>query len=824
MSIIPNIKFPIPKSAQGTSFSHTEDILNHLRGEHSGQWLISRSSLFHGGIHISSATTPWCALRGNDVDEPGTGIKGRGEQALICMADGEVVAYRICKDYLKAPWFTGPLSYSGSFVLIKHKVMPGETESSQLTFYTLYMHLAPWTAYQSADTSRFIINEKSGLRAYLDESHEICAGVLPKGTRVIWDGKTTRSFNKRDYAQITLEDDVTGMDWDASAGSQLWVLADHGSSNLKPVEVALPAWWKPLEQPMPVLDAMKFDQVVNLNTPLAIKAGDAIGHMGYFEDAYDQGKESDYRVHIECFTDDERLKTFLTNPEHVKTGEQFLKIVPGLTRTARAPKPPAPEEPEKEGKKSKKAKKKSTPQLWVFTAIDGKTTSTWCLPVSKLPAACPDESGKKYYRIDQESCWIAESDMTPVHQYDLEARGFNAIESSAGDVILHMNGQDKPSDFVSQLLNILKEAAKQYLGVDAALIPDSYQRILNWINGYDGKQWYDTNIIRNAIHYTMLNPQLNMLIVKHPSEWFYKSGSAIWNKPLKDMTDFDPQHATLNKSLIDSLSWMAEVKSIKGNSGVWHMHPVVFLNALMEKEKRVVEYAYYDLTLDQAVDKQMQLTGPSAPKIGNTIIASRSDVRSYVDPENHMNGDDFYQYLDLSAPLGISETEMNNFLSGKGVFDGKASVFIEAGKKYNISEAYLVAHALLETGNGTSRFAVGKTYEGKTVHNMYGIGVSDARPQDGAKLAYARKWFTVDAAIDGGAQWISNQFINNPTYKQNTLYKMRWNPQSPASHQYASDITWTKQQGEKIKSRYDLFPNSTLYFEVPVYNKENSNK
>jgi hypothetical protein len=587
MSIIPNIKFPIPKSAQGTSFSHAEDILNHLRGEHSGQWLISRSSLFHGGIHISCATTPWCALRGNDVDEPGTGIKGRGEQALICMADGEVVAYRICKDYLKAPWFTGPLSYSGSFVLIKHKVMPGETESSQLTFYTLYMHLAPWTAYQSADTSRFIINEKSGLRAYLDESHEICAGVLPKGTRVIWDGKTTRSFNKRDYAQITLEDDVTGMDWDASAGSQLWVLADHGSSNLKPVEVALPAWWKPLEQPMPVLDAMKFDQVVNLNTPLAIKAGDAIGHMGYFEDAYDQGKESDYRVHIECFTDDERLKTFLTNPEHVKTGEQFLKIVPGLTRTARAPKPPAPEEPEKEGKKSKKAKKKSTPQLWVFTAIDGKTTSTWCLPVSKLPAACPDESGKKYYRIDQESCWIAESDMTPVHQYDLEARGFNAIESSAGDVILHMNGQDKPSDFVSQLLNILKEAAKQYLGVDAALIPDSYQRILNWINGYDGKQWYDTNIIRNAIHYTMLNPQLNMLIVKHPSEWFYKSGSAIWNKPLKDMTDFDPQHATLNKSLIDSLSWMAEVKGVNGSNGVWHMHPFAFLEAFKENNKLI---------------------------------------------------------------------------------------------------------------------------------------------------------------------------------------------------------------------------------------------
>lgn len=817
MSIIPNIKFPIPKSARGTSFSNAEDILSHLRGEHSGQWLISRSSLFHGGIHITSATTPWCALRGNDVDEPGTGIKGRGEQALMCMADGEVVAYRIRKDYLKAPWFTGPLSYSGSFVLIKHKMMPGEIESSQLTFYTLYMHLAPWAAYQSANTSRFLINEKSGLRAYLDESHEICAGVLPKGTRVVWDGKTTQTHNKRDYAQITLEDDVPGMDWDASAGSQLWVLADHGTSNLKPVEVALPAWWKPLEQPMPVLDAMKFDQVVNLNKPLPIKAGDAIGHMGYFEDAYDHGKESDYRVHIECFTDDERLKTFLTNPEHVKTGEQFLRIVPGLTRSARAPKPPTLEEPEKEGKKSKKSKKKSTPQLWVFTAIDGKTTSTWCLPVSKLPAACPDESGKKYYRIDQESCWIAESDMTPVHQFDLEARGFNAIESRAGEVILHMNSQDKPSDFVSQLLNILKDAAKQYLGVDAALIPDSYQRILNWINGYDGKQWYDTNIIRNAIHYTMLNPQLNMLIVKHPSEWFYKSGSAIWHKPLKDMTDFDPQHATLNKSLIDSLSWMTEVKGINGSSGVWHMHPISFLEAVKIKGRITIEYTYYDSTLEQALDKQMSLSGGARPTVGNDIIASRSDVKTQLMPENHMECADFYQYLNLSVVPEVTIEQMDDFLKGQHVLEGMGRVLVEAGRKYNISALYLAAHSSIETKRGTSSFAIGKDYNGTLVHNMYGISVFPLKPQAGTKFAYGHGWTSIEAAIDGGAQWISQQFTSNSAYKQNTLYKMRWNPQSPATHQYATSTLWASSQIKWIKAMYDNFPDIELYFDVPVY-------
>ena len=59
------------------------------------------------------------------------------------MADGEVVAYRVCKDYLTLGWESGPLSFSGSLVLVKHFIQLGEKESSGLHFYTLYMHLAP---------------------------------------------------------------------------------------------------------------------------------------------------------------------------------------------------------------------------------------------------------------------------------------------------------------------------------------------------------------------------------------------------------------------------------------------------------------------------------------------------------------------------------------------------------------------------------------------------------------------------------------------------------------------------------------------------------
>ncbi|EHS6392074.1 hypothetical protein KWC22_004435, partial [Salmonella enterica] len=69
-------------------------------------------------------------------------VPGKGEQAIRCMADGEVVAYRINRDYLTLPWESGDLFYSSSFVLVRHHIQPGQTVASSLTFYTLYMHLA----------------------------------------------------------------------------------------------------------------------------------------------------------------------------------------------------------------------------------------------------------------------------------------------------------------------------------------------------------------------------------------------------------------------------------------------------------------------------------------------------------------------------------------------------------------------------------------------------------------------------------------------------------------------------------------------------------
>ncbi|KTG52188.1 hypothetical protein K27_23470, partial [Klebsiella pneumoniae] len=93
------IVWPIPSNNRGSEFNNQEEILSHVGGESTGQYMIGRSGMWHGGIHITEATTPWCALSGKSpleaLDFP---VPFKGEQAVRCMADGEVVAYRVCKD------------------------------------------------------------------------------------------------------------------------------------------------------------------------------------------------------------------------------------------------------------------------------------------------------------------------------------------------------------------------------------------------------------------------------------------------------------------------------------------------------------------------------------------------------------------------------------------------------------------------------------------------------------------------------------------------------------------------------------------------------
>lgn len=231
-----------------------------------------------------------------------------------------------------------------------------------------------------------------------------------------------------------------------------------------------------------------------------------------------------------------------------------------------------------------------------------------------------------------------------------------------------------------------------------------------------------------------------------------------------------------------------------------------------------VTYTHYDINLSELVDIQMGLNPP--PKYdGGRKLASRQQTAESMDPNSYYMGAYKYQFLDLSHSNGISEASLNSFLSDKGILRGHARDFIDAAKRYNVSEIYLVAHACLETGNGTSQLSTGVNVNGQIVYNMYGIGAyDDSAVYSGSKYAYNEGWTTVSSAIIGGAAWISKYYVNASGVRQNTLYKMLWNPQSPGQHQYATDIGWATQQAVNIERIFRMFPQAVKAYDVPVYN------
>ncbi|GEL78658.1 S-layer homology domain-containing protein [Tenuibacillus multivorans] len=254
----------------------------------------------------------------------------------------------------------------------------------------------------------------------------------------------------------------------------------------------------------------------------------------------------------------------------------------------------------------------------------------------------------------------------------------------------------------------------------------------------------------------------------------------------------------------------------------------------------------YDISFSNMINIQMNKT----PKVDGAgiFIASQLVVEYYANPENFdQDSSEFYQFLVLSGQSGLSADEINNdILDGKGILDGEAQAFIDASKEYNVNEIYLIAHAFHETGNGTSTLAkgVGVDENGEVpmeenddgeeepviirdldderidhiVYNMYGYGAVDSQPiRGGAKYAFDQGWFSPAEAIEGGAEHISRNYIG---IGQDTLYKMRWDPEDPGDHQYATHTQWATVQAEEIHdmfTEYDLTDSYAMQFDVPEF-------
>lgn len=190
---------------------------------------------------------------------------------------------------------------------------------------------------------------------------------------------------------------------------------------------------------------------------------------------------------------------------------------------------------------------------------------------------------------------------------------------------------------------------------------------------------------------------------------------------------------------------------------------------------------------------------------------------------------DGYQFIDLRKPSSVSaaqiNTYINNYVSKYGkpsVLTNKGQAFIDASNKYGVNALYLAAHAVLESGYGTSNISLGK-------YNLFGFGAFDATPFVGAV-----RFASVEQNIDYIAQEMKATYLNPNSWKYKGAYlgfstktvsgSTRLDTNSEGMNfYYASDVKW----GQKIaahmqnilpynKAEYDKSPVNSTIFTFPT--------
>lgn len=221
------------------------------------------------------------------------------------------------------------------------------------------------------------------------------------------------------------------------------------------------------------------------------------------------------------------------------------------------------------------------------------------------------------------------------------------------------------------------------------------------------------------------------------------------------------------------------------------------------KPKTTVVHSKY--TFNNAVNIQMR-TNPQINYGNSWYSASRGATLNAMNSLKIWNSaSQKYQMLNLGKYQGVSVSKLNDILRGKGTLSGQGKAFAYACKKYNINEIYLIAHAFLESGYGTSYFSNGKA----GVYNFFGIGAFDANPNNAIAFARNRGWTSASKGIIGGARFVKEDYISKG---QQTLYRMRWNPTHPGTHQYATDVRWAQHQASTIYNLYKKIGLKGIYF------------
>ncbi|WP_371369519.1 transglycosylase SLT domain-containing protein [Pseudomonas sp. QL9] len=602
--------------------------LTELANAKSGYYPLGRNGIWHTGVHFDAGTA------------------GILDQSFVrCLADGEVVAYRIdsqapANEYtvnrqlVKRP-------FARNFVLVRHRLQAPKIAGSDdippsLTFYSLYMHLQDWSAYQldpSLKRPAFWPPSKNlrvkntehdhvpgldglvWLRTRIGPNGGAIVSGLARGTEVTVSG--TGSYRKLEnlagprqllsdgalqgyvrFGHLVL---INGNEYRATHDLDVLVSADTHAQRLMKlplgtvVRISGEGAYRKLEwvnqyvhfasllsEPEP----QERDCCVVLDEPVPIKAGALIGHLGQYHKCF--ADEPTQQLHLEVFSG-QNVGGF------IHFCREWAKRLPASSKTwLPLPKgtPIAPDRADL-----------SAARYPIVDADTPRSAAELYLPKSLLDGlktehklAIPAKDGRKactWYRLENllhdeqnqlQSGWV---------KVEADAQWVSPWEWPGYDVIYNRDTPQRCVAYRQQTtMERLNDQARERYSQMADLSDQGpvRSRLFEIIDrNRDGRMTADE--LQKALELPAHAQSISRLVIHCENEWHWNPQK--WNE-LDEILGHTPSTPHTNwfseKSRIEQMCWWNEVAAKVGlpvDGRVWHFHPIGGVGNFLKPPRRI---------------------------------------------------------------------------------------------------------------------------------------------------------------------------------------------------------------------------------------------
>ncbi|MDH2435828.1 N-acetylmuramidase domain-containing protein [Pokkaliibacter sp. MBI-7] len=200
-------KLPVVQD-DGKDFKTVDEAQRKRATDPAGFYLFGLNNFWHGGIHLNSRSFP----------------QHKDQMPLRCIADGEVIAYRVNEQYFRQPLLndagtteSGQLCTSLDFCLVRHDYLsPKRKDPEQAPATKASPPAAPAVIAVKSGES-YLVNTQSDpltIRRSLESSvfdQASNKGKLPRNSRVsVIDGVPRQGGNGMDYYQVRVESTPAG--------------------------------------------------------------------------------------------------------------------------------------------------------------------------------------------------------------------------------------------------------------------------------------------------------------------------------------------------------------------------------------------------------------------------------------------------------------------------------------------------------------------------------------------------------------------------------------------------------------------------------------